>query len=126
MIRRPPRSTLFPYTTLFRSVLAIPGDGRRERVAEAVARRPAELVDLLRVERVAPVVARPILHGLDQGLGLPQEMEDLARQHDVLHLVAAADVVDLALPALPEHQVDRRAVVQHVEPVADVPAVAVE
>src|SRR3712207_7265448 len=26
MIRRPPRSTLFPYTTLFRS-LAVPGDG---------------------------------------------------------------------------------------------------
>src|SRR3712207_9559812 len=25
MIRRPPRSTLFPYTTLFRSVLAHPG-----------------------------------------------------------------------------------------------------
>src|SRR2546430_9015246 len=27
MIRRPPRSTLFPYTTLFRSALAIPGIG---------------------------------------------------------------------------------------------------
>src|SRR3712207_8448501 len=26
MIRRPPRSTLFPYTTLFRSVLCIKGD----------------------------------------------------------------------------------------------------
>src|SRR3712207_6890059 len=26
MIRRPPRSTLFPYTTLFRSLLAGPGD----------------------------------------------------------------------------------------------------
>src|SRR3712207_7638584 len=25
MIRRPPRSTLFPYTTLFRSRLAVPG-----------------------------------------------------------------------------------------------------
>src|SRR5256886_9273065 len=25
MIRRPPRSTLFPYTTLFRSVVGIPG-----------------------------------------------------------------------------------------------------
>src|SRR5256885_8569187 len=25
MIRRPPRSTLFPYTTLFRSVLLLPG-----------------------------------------------------------------------------------------------------
>src|SRR2546429_7880224 len=29
MIRRPPRSTLFPYTTLFRSLSAtVPGDGR--------------------------------------------------------------------------------------------------
>src|SRR5438128_7021033 len=28
MIRRPPRSTLFPYTTLFRSVLAFVGEGR--------------------------------------------------------------------------------------------------
>src|SRR3712207_9579302 len=26
MIRRPPRSTLFPYTTLFRSVVAVAGD----------------------------------------------------------------------------------------------------
>src|SRR3712207_9209173 len=28
MIRRPPRSTLFPYTTLFRSCLEIVGDAR--------------------------------------------------------------------------------------------------
>src|SRR2546430_5965492 len=38
MIRRPPRSTLFPYTTLFRSVLDIaPGRGDREgeRLAHA-------------------------------------------------------------------------------------------
>src|SRR5437016_8114585 len=26
MIRRPPRSTLFPYTTLFRSILVLAGD----------------------------------------------------------------------------------------------------
>src|SRR3712207_8803957 len=25
MIRRPPRSTLFPYTTLFRSIMGVPG-----------------------------------------------------------------------------------------------------
>src|SRR5258708_30801851 len=31
MIRRPPRSTLFPYTTLFRSVM--PGDGINPTVA---------------------------------------------------------------------------------------------
>src|SRR3989442_7351490 len=35
MIRRPPRSTLFPYTTLFRSVHTIPG--LRDR-ASAVSR----------------------------------------------------------------------------------------
>src|SRR5258708_21419170 len=29
MIRRPPRSTLFPYTTLFRSLRLAPGQGSR-------------------------------------------------------------------------------------------------
>src|SRR5438552_14982798 len=29
MMRRPPRSTLFPYTTLFRSIPPARGDGRR-------------------------------------------------------------------------------------------------
>src|SRR2546430_8549024 len=28
MIRRPPRSTLFPYTTLFRSIVLIPSDAQ--------------------------------------------------------------------------------------------------
>src|SRR2546425_6688924 len=32
MIRRPPRSTLFPYTTLFRSVNVIPANLASERV----------------------------------------------------------------------------------------------
>src|SRR3712207_9544150 len=31
MIRRPPRSTLFPYTTLFRSVPRLPAHRRRRR-----------------------------------------------------------------------------------------------
>src|SRR3712207_9180159 len=35
MIRRPPRSTLFPYTTLFRS-----GDGARALAVALAARRP--------------------------------------------------------------------------------------
>src|SRR3712207_8548776 len=36
MIRRPPRSTLFPYTTLFRSLR---GGGRRGRALRPAARR---------------------------------------------------------------------------------------
>src|SRR2546427_8571272 len=40
MIRRPPRSTLFPYTTLFRS-RHVQGDGARERLLPPV--HPPEL-----------------------------------------------------------------------------------
>src|SRR3712207_1736555 len=48
MIRRPPRSTLFPYTTLFRSV------------------GPVDDVDLLAVQ-LAHDVAHPLAHGPDAG-----------------------------------------------------------
>src|SRR2546429_6128545 len=36
MIRRPPRSTLFPYTTLFRSALVMMKGGRSRRVKSCV------------------------------------------------------------------------------------------
>src|SRR2546430_9232621 len=43
MIRRPPRSTLFPYTTLFRSLLdlarVLAHDQRRQRAVDDVADR---------------------------------------------------------------------------------------
>src|SRR5258708_13805568 len=49
MIRRPPRSTLFPYTTLFRSTLINTARGalvREDEIAAVLARRP----DLTRSE----------------------------------------------------------------------------
>src|SRR5260221_8362835 len=49
MIRRPPRSTLFPYTTLFRSSLLIDAGGFVDEVAEIrrrfLARLPQSLVE---------------------------------------------------------------------------------
>src|SRR5260221_6183202 len=43
MIRRPPRSTLFPYTTLFRSLIRVhgasPGSSRRARARKGRRRR---------------------------------------------------------------------------------------
>src|SRR2546430_7099178 len=42
MIRRPPRSTLFPYTTLFRSVFMLIGENSRT-VSRAVDQRMAEI-----------------------------------------------------------------------------------
>src|SRR3712207_6855701 len=75
MIRRPPRSTLFPYTTLFRSGLAALGVERREVRAAAPAEgvagggepRPQRLVGLavdaadrlpLLDDRLEPVAGR--------------------------------------------------------------------
>src|SRR2546421_6480508 len=45
MIRRPPRSTLFPYTTLFRSVDVVlhgqlVSEARREMIAQRVSEKP--------------------------------------------------------------------------------------
>src|SRR5256885_6727223 len=40
MIRRPPRSTLFPYTTLFRSRRVAPVCGRGDQSQPALQRRP--------------------------------------------------------------------------------------
>src|SRR3712207_7401535 len=53
MIRRPPRSTLFPYTTLFRSPQPRPQAAEpRPRTAEAGRRR------LFRAHQLDPVVER--------------------------------------------------------------------
>src|SRR3712207_8524775 len=48
MIRRPPRSTLFPYTTLFRSYRArcIPRDPSSEGTAVVAKARPARSAEL--------------------------------------------------------------------------------
>src|SRR2546430_12409185 len=42
MIRRPPRSTLFPYTTLFRSVFADVGEDVRDGFLRGIAEAGAE------------------------------------------------------------------------------------
>src|SRR3989454_9074342 len=74
MIRRPPRSTLFPYTTLFRSVVANPDDLRliearkphqhaveaRECLVAVPRDRPPPM-DARRIEpRPAPLVLMPV------------------------------------------------------------------
>src|SRR5258708_27113882 len=75
MIRRPPRSTLFPYTTLFRSpVLENPGgNSRRHRVSESGLRgrseehtselqSPDHLVCRLLLEKKKPYSSRNLAH----------------------------------------------------------------
>src|SRR5258707_2303317 len=52
MIRRPPRSTLFPYTTLFRSLVQCQAQRRAQRGLE---RRERHLAVALREVRIADI-----------------------------------------------------------------------
>src|SRR3712207_7315791 len=74
MIRRPPRSTLFPYTTLFRSELdRAPGSGRRELDAAEAAVAPEVAVEAPPQARVEVDGAVDVRHGDDDHLQLHVE-----------------------------------------------------
>src|SRR2546430_4350892 len=60
MIRRPPRSTLFPYTTLFRSPEPEAPAGRRLGAAE-LEREAANLERLVGVQRPLDVLLQPVV-----------------------------------------------------------------
>src|SRR5256885_14009251 len=58
MIRRPPRSTLFPYTTLFRSVIVAAGAGARAGPGEPKQFRPIHGVPML-LRALRPFTSHP-------------------------------------------------------------------
>src|SRR2546426_2786584 len=61
MIRRPPRSTLFPYTTLFRSVL---GDARRvkaPRIVDSPASFECRVRQIIDIDGVRSLVLADVL-----------------------------------------------------------------
>src|SRR5206468_9599040 len=64
MIRPPPRSTLFPYTTLFRSPPAVSGAGSSPQEAQPSATTPPVRWDLLELCRLDP--ARPAAPGYER------------------------------------------------------------
>src|SRR5256885_8225902 len=62
MIRRPPRSTLFPYTTLFRSRCESPQCGEELRIEAAfVALHPAEITASRTGDRVDRLLLSDVL-----------------------------------------------------------------
>src|SRR3712207_8046754 len=71
MIRRPPRSTLFPYTTLFRSEAREGKKDRQQRDREQRAADEPQFPELLDVQRVG------VLHGAGAGpLARPERSEE--------------------------------------------------
>src|SRR5687768_17756974 len=85
MIRRPPRSTLFPYTTLFRS-----GGGGAGGVARDVGRRRLRRLQLDRrevAERLRPAAADAVPGLAGDVLQLGRSEEHTSELQSRLHLV---------------------------------------
>src|SRR2546425_10776786 len=85
MIRRPPRSTLFPYTTLFRSLVALAfGQQRRDRlgwcraimIEVPAAERPFRVLRPLRADtEAAGVLVALVQRATEDAVGVRREDE---------------------------------------------------
>src|SRR2546429_6578417 len=84
MIRRPPRSTLFPYTTLFRSLYSGPDIGTTFSVKAVTAEAAAHPLPALTLTRGARHIA--FLPG-GQALVLLRSEEHTSELQSRLHLV---------------------------------------
>src|SRR3712207_7532175 len=83
MIRRPPRSTLFPYTTLFRSREELRGGGLAALVGEPQheqGERDGDH-DLARHLRAAPPAQAALLRDLDVVVDEPDGTETRSEEH---------------------------------------------
>src|SRR5688572_32191680 len=94
MIRRPPRSTLFPYTTLFRS--------RLERRAPELARRRVAIAGLLRhgpaehrseehtseLQSQSNLVCRLLLEKKKKKQNIPQNQNVRQQSHEHSHCIS--------------------------------------
>src|SRR3989475_11685613 len=108
MIRRPPRSTLFPYTTLFRS-----GDAQfytwLYRIAVNTAKKA--LLDMKR----SPLITESALHNGDDDDETSRVSQELTTEETPETILAAQEIaqaVNAAMEALPEDlRQDRKSVV---------------
>src|SRR3712207_7840934 len=85
MIRRPPRSTLFPYTTLFRSAVLLPAHDRDDLLDRRAGHDDAGGVH-------APLPLEPLQAdgGVDDGLRSEEHTSELqSRQYLVCRLLLA-------------------------------------
>src|SRR2546422_2968078 len=80
MIRRPPRSTLFPYTTLFRSIAG-------KQLAPAVPRRKDDGREAHAAQFERWILVRPYVDPLFTGIGDLRSEEHTSELQSRLHLV---------------------------------------
>src|SRR5256886_12769862 len=106
MIRRPPRSTLFPYTTLFRSLRGAQADedgqshpaGRGKRLVAGGGHAKGRMRDLIRTRRDDRVLDPIELARVAERLALPALTDDLQRFAKARLALAVRHAIDVVRP----------------------------
>src|SRR3712207_7163581 len=96
MIRRPPRSTLFPYTTLFRSPERVGGDRGRRRAVDR--RQPPDPRASPQREHDDPAVQQPDLRADERSEEHTSELQ--SRQYLVCRLLLEKKKSTLYTPSI--------------------------
>src|SRR2546425_3904321 len=86
MIRRPPRSTLFPYTTLFRSLIALHPENRLTGFGGIWLQRLVQLASLFRQADVKDGCGRRSLNLKRVGI-MQRSEEHTSELHSLAYLV---------------------------------------
>src|SRR3712207_8118537 len=89
MIRRPPRSTLFPYTTLFRSRVLVTGasGGVGLAAVQLAKRRGATVIAVCSASKAADVMAQGADQTVDRGADLVRSEEHTSELQSRQYLV---------------------------------------
>src|SRR3712207_8762944 len=87
MIRRPPRSTLFPYTTLFRSLVAVQGEGPSHRGATKPSLRADPRPQRPTLLHDPPVGLQDRLYGFVEPVGVVRSEEHTSELQSRQYLV---------------------------------------
>src|SRR2546425_9095296 len=111
MIRRPPRSTLFPYTTLFRSLEPVREFLHVRDVVDAYARllvrgQPGEIYNVASGEGIPLEQLFFKLADLVGVRPIPEVDHELMRRADIAHLVGDGSKLRAATRWMPRYSLD--------------------
>jgi len=89
-------------------------------------RFPTESGELTGIQGVPAVVVLAVGDGLDERVGFAELPTEAPGDFDVFDFVAAGDVIGLTGLAMLDEEINRVAMILDINPIADLPAVAVE